>query len=489
MEKEINILIIDDEIGIRNALAGILKEEGYKVFASAKGSEAVAKAKDIFFNLAVIDIKLPDMNGLEVLRELRKINQDIYTVMIAGFPTIETAIKFIEEEAYDYIVKPFDPEHIKLVIKRGLEKQRLNIENRQLIKNLKDEKNRLESILQMGETMSSLLDVDELINFVIRKACELLEARKGSLMLMEESSGELVIKGARGIKEHIIETTRLKLGERIAGLVALDGKPLLVTDIEKDTRLRRIKSTEAGYKTKSFLSVPLKAKGEIKGVVNITEKMLPGRNIFTEDDLKFLSIIVQHASTAIENAKLYKETKWLAITDSLTGIFNHGYFKKRLIEEINWCQRYKRPLSLIMFDIDHFKIYNDANGHLSGDYLLKEIADILKNNIREVDIVSRYGGDEFTVILQEAEVNNATIVAEKIRKAIETSVFDGESSQPGGKMTISGGVSSSEKGMDCEKLIGRTDKALYRAKQKGRNQICVYKGEVSGMTKNTGSSQ
>ncbi len=471
-EGKVSILLVEDEPIIRDTMSSILKDENYDVVSAATGTEAIDFGEKSFFNVAIIDLKLPDINGLEVLDHVKKANSQICAILITAHPTTDTLISAVKAEAYDYIPKPFDINHVKLVIKRGVERQRLFIENEKLLENLQDEKKKLEAILQVSEMMSSILNLDKLVDFIIMTAMDVLGARRGSLMLLDGNDGELFIKGAKGLADDTIKDTRVKLGERISGWVAQEGKPLLVTDVENDLRIQR--KNRPQYITKSFISVPLKIENKVTGVLNLTNKLSSPDGVFTEEDLKFLSIIVQQGSIAVENAKLYKKVSWLAITDALTELFNHRYFQIRLDEEINRAQRYVRPLSLIMLDIDHFKNYNDVNGHLRGNILLKTIAQILKSNARGVDILCRYGGEEFVVILPETDLTEAKGVAEKIKKAVENTSFEGDDKQPEGKVTISGGVAVYRQNISEDQFIMRADEALYKAKHEGRNRICIY---------------
>jgi diguanylate cyclase (GGDEF)-like protein len=472
LPNEVSILLIEDEPIIRDTLGAILKDEGYNVATAANGAEAISLSKRSFFNVAVIDLKLPDMNGMEVLHNIKLSLRHICAILITAQTTTDSLISAVKAEAYDYITKPFDINHVKLVIKRGVERQLLSDENERLLKNLIIEKKKLEAMLQVSEMMSSILNLDKLVNFIVVKSMEVLEAKRGSIMLLDGNEGQLFIKGAKGLSETIIKDTKVRLGERISGWVAQEGKPLLVADVETDLRIQR--KNRPQYITKSFLSVPLKIEDKVTGVVNLTDKLATGEGVFTEEDLKFLTILVQQGAVAIENAKLYKKVSWLAITDALTELFNHRYFQVRLGEEINRAQRYVRPLSLIMLDIDHFKNYNDVNGHLKGNVLLTGIAQILKNNARGVDIISRYGGEEFVIILPETDLADAQAVAEKIRKTVESTSFEGGLSQPEGKVTISGGVAVHRQNITDEQFIMRADEALYKAKQEGRNRICCY---------------
>ncbi len=178
---------------------------------------------------------------------------------------------------------------------------------------------------------------------------------------------------------------------------------------------------------------------------------------------------------AIEYALLYERTRQLAITDRLTGLYNFGYFLERLKEERMRAERYHRLLSLIIFDLDHFKIYNDANGHPAGNEVLKKVSTILKEEAREVDIVARYGGEEMVMILPETGRKRATELADRIRERIAKTDFEGMKSQPLGKVTISAGVAAFP--VDApneEELIRVADGCLYQAKSGGRDRVVAY---------------
>lgn len=467
----IKILIVDDEEVIREMLKTLLIREGYSVATAASGVTGIDQIQKSFFNIAIVDIKLTDMSGMEVMHRIREVQPETIVLMVTAFATTETAIRALEAGVYDYLIKPFDINHIKMIIKRGLEEQRLSRENKELLTSLRTEKGKLESVLEIGKMMSSILNLRELIDFIVKKATEVLRCQKSSLMLLDEETGKLFIRGALGIPEEIIRSTQVKKGEKIAGWIAKHGEPMLVEDIETDPRTKR--GNRPHYFGKSFISLPLIHKDKVRGVLNIADKKEYGE-IFNEDDLKYISIITNYAAIALENARLYKEVKDLAITDGLTGLFNHRYFQEQLAKEINRARRYSRALSLVMFDIDNFKGFNDRYGHLTGDAILRGIANILKNNAREVDIVCRYGGEEFMVILPETDTTGARFIADKIREAVGTQLSVEPELQNVGEVTISGGVTQYELKMEKEEFIHTTDVALYQAKKEGKNRICVW---------------
>jgi diguanylate cyclase (GGDEF)-like protein len=178
---------------------------------------------------------------------------------------------------------------------------------------------------------------------------------------------------------------------------------------------------------------------------------------------------------AIEYALLYERTRQIAITDRLTGLYNFGYFLERLKEERVRAERYHRLLSLILFDIDHFKRYNDTNGHPAGNEVLKKIAEILRNEAREVDIVARYGGEEMVLILPETSRKRAFEMAERIREKIASTPFEHSGQSLAGKLTISAGVATFP--VDAaseEELIQKADSSLYQAKSEGRDKVVAF---------------
>ena len=212
--------------------------------------------------------------------------------------------------------------------------------------------------------------------------------------------------------------------------------------------------------------MPLIAQDQTLGVISLADKT-SGEN-FTENDLRFFTTIASQVATAIDNARLYE----LAITDELTNLYIYRYFRQRLDNEIKRSRRYFFPLALIILDIDHFKRVNDTYGHQCGDFVLKELAKIIKEEVREVDISCRYGGEEFTVILPETDLEGASTLAERLRESVEEHSFLFKKQLL--KITISLGVAELSPSLSgIEELINLADIALYQAKEGGRNKVVV----------------
>lgn len=191
-----------------------------------------------------------------------------------------------------------------------------------------------------------------------------------------------------------------------------------------------------------------------------------------KDKEKF-HILAQQFLVGIRRAILYQEVQGLSITDTLTQVFNRRYFFERFAQELARSKKFKYSFSFLIADIDHFKNINDSHGHVVGDAILREIAKIIKENIRQVDFMGRYGGEELSVLLTETDKGHALMACERFRQAIESrrfAVYDEDL-----KVTISIGISTfPDDATDTAKLIDRADNALYQAKLAGRNRVCAY---------------
>jgi diguanylate cyclase (GGDEF)-like protein len=195
------------------------------------------------------------------------------------------------------------------------------------------------------------------------------------------------------------------------------------------------------------------------------------RSSYSLLDIQYVTQIVRFGSIAIENANLY----WQATTDRMTKLFSHHFFQKTLEEEIARAHRYGTTFSLIMFDIDHFKKFNDTYGHLQGDVIIKEIANIMRRSVRSIDLTARYGGEEFVVILPEVDAGGAIVVAERLRSSVADYRFRGEGGQL--RVTVSIGVAEfkPERMRSASEIIAEADKALYHSKEMGRNRVTVQR--------------
>ncbi len=347
-------------------------------------------------------------------------------------------------------------------------------ENSQLQRERQDLAKDVSVLLDIAKTVGSALDSEELFSIILEKSTQFLQAEQGSIMLLDEERSELTVKAMKGLNKKIVELLKIRPGEGISGKVLASGSPLVVADIEEDDRI--VQEKRPRYKTKSFISIPLKIDGRTIGVLNIADKV--SGEVFSEEDLQLLVSIGAYASVAIERSKFYQKTeelKKISITDSLTGLLNRRYFQERMSEEIERSRRHHLPLSLIMLDVDDFKLVNDTLGHPVGDEVLKIMARCLRNCIRTIDVAARYGGEEFTVILPQTSKADAQTIADRI--CAEVYRLDLPFAKADQKLLLSvslGLATYPEDAESLEDLIRNADIALYAAKSQGKNRVVVY---------------
>ncbi len=331
-----------------------------------------------------------------------------------------------------------------------------------------------EQMVEMIGALAQSRTRRELSQNILDRSAELLRATKGSLMLLDESREFLHIAASRGMNPQLAASMRTKVGEGIAGSVTRNGRPLLVYDIEKDERLGT--SNRPRFTTKSFLSVPLGTKGTVLGALNLSDKQTAGP--FTDRDLQMVSAFLSHAAAMIERTDSLERASHyekLSITDPLTGLYNRRFLEQRMEEELSRSARQKLELSVLVIDLDHFKAYNDLCGHLAGDRVLQRCAQLLRASARDMDIVTRFGGEEFCALLPATSKREAQMVAERMRRSMEKEAFPREDGMPGGRLTASFGLATypSDAG-SSRTLIEMADVALYRAKAQGRNQVVLF---------------
>ncbi|MDD4600575.1 hypothetical protein SDC9_06098 [bioreactor metagenome] len=284
-----------------------------------------------------------------------------------------------------------------------------------------------------------------------------------AIMLLDDNTNELRVTAFRGQFDPSI---KVRLGQGITGTVAQSRELIYVEDVSNDPRY-----IESRHKCMSEVAVPLIVQDRVVGVLNI--EMDDGRTLQTYD-LDLLRSLASQIAITIAHANHVAAVEMQAITDGLTGLYNYRYFRAMIDQEFKRALRYKRPLSLIMMDIDYFKNYNDRNGHRAGDEALRVISRIISNHCRDVDFAVRYGGEEFAIILPETKGEEAVILAERLRQSIADHCFNNEELQPNGNVTISIGVASyPNDACSVEELIDHADSSLYQAKI-CRNMVVIY---------------
>ncbi|MCU0606119.1 MAG: GAF domain-containing protein [Candidatus Edwardsbacteria bacterium] len=340
------------------------------------------------------------------------------------------------------------------------------LDNARLYEEAKRQINELSVLHDVSTTVGSTLKVEALLSQVCQILQETFRYPKISILLTDQERRQLELVASRGYRVGDQRLgTLLRIGQDgVTGMVAATGEPIIIEDVTTSSQYISIDGN-----TRSEIAVPLKLGGQMIGVINVESDNL---GAFGSLDLRLLTTLAAQVAVAVENARLYEQTEQLAVTDGLTGIFNHRYFQEFFERELNRAKRYRHSLSLIMLDIDHFKQVNDSHGHPSGDRVLQQVAAVLRTQARDVDLVARYGGEEFMVVLPETRKREAMILANRIRVQVRDITFKDEHDRDLDRITVSLGVASfPEDGGTKSDLIDYVDKALYRAKAAGRDQV------------------
>lgn len=325
----------------------------------------------------------------------------------------------------------------------------------------------LKILLEMSREISSQIPIRTVIKRLSLRLRQLLSADECSIMILDDSRKELAFSESSGLTRWELENIRFRVGEGVAGWVARHKKPLLIADCSADERFVAIPNQKRPMI--SMICVPLVIKKRAIGTVSLTTRVKG--HVFSELELELAVLLSAHISLALENNRLYE----ISVSDGLTNLYNRRYLEQRLAKEISYARRFRKPLTIVMTDVDFFKKLNDTYGHQAGDEALRQVSDTLTSALRDYDVVARYGGEEFAVILLSTPRQRGASTAERLRQAVEDIEirFRGQRL----KVTISLGVASfPEDSDDPDELIGLADKALYEAKRRGRNQVCLFEG-------------
>ena len=339
-----------------------------------------------------------------------------------------------------------------------------------LLRELQRTVDELAVLNEIGKALTSSLDIGEVMHVILAKVSELLKPSNWSLLLKDPVTDELYFHAAVGAGSDKLLGMRLKPGEGIAGWVAQHNQPLLVPDVHADKRFASRFDKASRFHTKSILCVPLTFKERTMGVIELVNG--PRDGTFSEEDLKILSTVAEFSAIAIENARNFHKVQELTVLDDHTGLFNSRHMKRQLEQEVVRATRFGHPVSVIFFDLDHFKRVNDTHGHQAGSYVLHEIGRLLLKTLRSTDVPVRYGGDEFVILMPETSKDQAVAAARRIGAEIGRQAFLADKPFGPLKLTASLGVAAfPDDARDPENLIRRADEAMYHVKATERGGV------------------
>jgi diguanylate cyclase (GGDEF)-like protein len=461
-EKE-PILIADDEPQLLSMLSEIMRGQGYAVHPVANGLEALKALQEQKFHLALLDIGLPGLSGLELLSRIKAESPQTEVIVFTGHAGLDSAVQALRLGAYDYLLKSeIRLENIQTVVARALERRRLALSNRKLMTDLRQVQQELSQqhsqdlnrVRHLSETLAVPLTWEQLFHGLMNIIWESLNLQVLGLEF-QGAGKELTLEAYRrqpGLKEEAMTGFKGWLKQRF----------LQVNEKGPEIPASRVAA---------FPEI-LWARVQTGGCLAL---VAGGREYpFTPEESELFDVINLQGEAALKNLELFEEVKNLAIRDGLTGLYNYRHFWELLGHEVEQSRRYETSLSLLFLDLDSFKVINDTLGHSQGDAVLKTLADYLQGALRQADVICRYGGEEFVILLPKTPLEQAVVLAERLRQKISEIVIPLPERDL--RFTVSVGVSSLSPDMNGEALVNAADAAMYQAKQAGKNQVCAPEG-------------
>ena len=437
------ILVLDDESSILELLGQHLTEEGYECASFTSAIAALELLKSERFDLIITDLKMPEVHGIDVVIRAKALDEEVAVIVVTALMEVTNAIEAMRAGADDYLLKPFNLSEISLAVEKALDRRNLLIENRNY-------KRELESRVK-----AATADLER-TNMELRRTKDhlenLLHSTIDAILTVESSGGMKVTFANEGAvlmfgydRETLMNMTFSELLNGGADEIAY-----IYRMLGHDTPLQNYE-TEISHRSGALVPVNM----------SLSQVHSAGG-----DSMATLAI----CKDITQQKRLENELKEMSIKDSLTCLYNQRYFYDRLDAEIERATRQGHPLSLLLFDIDKFKPYNDCHGHLEGDKVLRTAGEVVLECTREhVDVGFRYGGDEFTVILPEADESQALVIAERIRQSFESKRFD--------RLTLSIGLMEYRQGSTIRSFVRFADAMMYDAKRSGGNKVYVYEPE------------
>ena len=329
----------------------------------------------------------------------------------------------------------------------------------------------LHNLVEASNEIYSILNFRQLINSALLTVIGQVGVQSAFVLMYDQKKRSYSQVYQKGFRAKEIQRIKYKVDSPLVKYFTKYNAPVYIKQLEKQKEFASYveKLKELGI----FILAPIMYAERVQGIIATGEKLYASE--FTQTDFELFHVLVNIISISIENSLHYEAVKNLSLTDEMTNLHNYRSFISRLKEEINRTKRNKSDLSLVILDIDHFKNYNDTLGHQAGDEALREVGKVLKKTVRDEDIVSRYGGEEFCIIFPGISKEGIQNLCERIRLKIEKHKFYKEKVQPTGQLTVSlGGASYPKDATDMHGLIQRADEALYKAKHLGRNQMQIF---------------
>jgi diguanylate cyclase (GGDEF)-like protein len=320
---------------------------------------------------------------------------------------------------------------------------------------------------RLTRTLASTTGLAAVGEIVLQHVVQAIPSRMASLAVITPD-GDLSIVSTHGYPRALVEHLRIPAGTGVIGSVFQSRVPLVVADVSATEGFDRRRSR---YRTNSFAAIPIVAGAEALGVLSLTDRIAPGP--YTEEDAIAAATLMAPVALALGRERVWREAQayaQAAVIDPVSGLFNRRYFQARLEEELHRAIRQATSVALLMVDLDGFKSINDRFGHVAGDMVIRDISEILRRSVRIFDVCTRFGGEEFAVMMPGGTAESAATIAERIRQRVEA-YQRSEADLIALRVTASIGVAVSPPGVTARDLIERADRALYHAKRAGKNRV------------------
>ena len=419
------------------------------------------------------DVLILDGTAIRIIKQLKKLGAGIPIIFIIDRNSKINYEKIILNGVEGLILRPYQIDFLKKTVEKAIKKRSEIILNLKAVMSLKQKIQELQTLNEVVQAINSLLKPKEILRIIMEKTADLIRAEGWSVLLLDNEKQELVFEAVAGEAGQKLLGMRLKIGQGVAGWVAQYGQSLIVPDVTKDQRFYSGADEKTKFITKSILCVPMKIRNKIIGVVEVVNKI--GGEPFTQADLEIFENLVAHVTIALENAKMYRKMEEASQIDDLTQLYNTRYCNQFLDNFLMERKGSRGLISLIFLDIDFFKLVDDNYGHLVGGETLRLVGKRLKKVVREGDIVVRYGGDEYIVVLPNTDKKTTAIIAERIRKEISKEPFYAFGNKKFNISITLGVASYPEDAKNRDELIGKADKAMYKGKLSGRDKVVLAK--------------
>ncbi len=444
------ILLVEDDLFFREMYTGLLQAEGYRVETASCGNDGLEMLARGQYSLVITDLVMPDISGLEILSQVREDHPTVDVIMVTGNANLESAIYALKHGARDYLVKPVNPDVFKHSVAQCIQQRRLLDEN--------DELKNMLSLFRASQAIAGCLDREHLYHLIVEAIAR--EVGTGCALGFFMVAGSLELKVAKGISAELGKSLTGEIGTRLA-TSALEEFSIQHIDLSSPY-------SSEGF-TEAFL-VPVYNHTATFGMIVLLNNPSSALSDIAAYRKNILFLIEQSLNS-FENAETFSQAKDMLFIDDVSGLYNHRYLDIALEREMKRVERYASHLAVLFIDVDSFKQVNDIHGHLVGSRVLAEFGALIKKSVRDVDIVIRYGGDEYTAILVETTSVTAELVAERIRRQVEAHHFSGAAGQTIRLTCSIGYACCPDDTASKDVLLEMADRAMYVGKTSGKNCI------------------